>query len=190
MPGNAGEHVRGDDQHRNLKALQFTPPVVKSGTAWAACSLANFFPPMPSTRTTKIRPLCILIVEDHAETLNTLRRLLERDGHEVRTAATFRDALLTADEWAFDALLSDIALADGDGWDLLQRLRERRDFAAVAMSGYGSEPERQRSVEAGFSCHIVKPFDPAVLREELRKIGEAVSERRERKRKTRVPKAG
>jgi two-component system NtrC family sensor kinase len=121
--------------------------------------------------------LCILVVEDHAETLNTLRRLLERDGHEVRTAATMHDALLVADDWFFDALLSDIALADGDGWELLQRLRASRNFHAMAMSGYGGEPERQRSVAAGFACHIQKPFDPTVLRRELQKAGEARAER-------------
>lgn len=112
----------------------------------------------------------MLVVEDHADTLFMLRRLLEGRGHEVRAAATVHEALECAKQWTFDALLSDIGLSDGDGWHLIEQLRAGREFRAIAMSGCSSRQDHRRSVEAGYECHLVKPFDPDLLHQQLDKI--------------------
>ncbi len=57
----------------------------------------------------------VLFVEDHEPTRETLTRLLQRRGYDVRAAPTIRDALRYADEADFDVLISDLGLPDGDG---------------------------------------------------------------------------
>ena len=70
----------------------------------------------------------------------------------------------------FDALLSDIALPDGNGLDLLRQLQARRPIKAVAMSGFGMEEDVRRSKEAGFIAHLTKPVDVSRLEKLLAEI--------------------
>jgi CheY-like chemotaxis protein len=58
---------------------------------------------------------------------------------------------------SYDVLLSDIGLADGNGWDLIREMGAWRPPFAIAMSGYGTAADRERSVEAGFRHHLIKP---------------------------------
>jgi len=106
------------------------------------------------------RPLRILIVEDHSDTLKSLRLYLEQSGHVVLPARTRQDALQTLRSTDCDVLLSDIALSDGTGWDLLAEIRQIRPIYAVAMSGFGMVEDTNRSKAAGFRHHLVKPIDP------------------------------
>jgi CheY-like chemotaxis protein len=69
-----------------------------------------------------------------------------------------------------DVLVSDISLPDGTGLDLLRDIRQTRDVKAIAVSGYGTEEDVQRSAEAGFSEHLVKPFDPERLVDMLERL--------------------
>ena len=64
-----------------------------------------------------------------------------------------------------DALISDIGLPDGDGWELLRRVHSHlpRPLYAIAMSGFGMNADHVRSREAGFRHHLLKPFKPAEL---------------------------
>jgi CheY-like chemotaxis protein len=105
--------------------------------------------------------LRILLVEDHADTAETLHRLLSRRGYEVRTAASVADAMRVADTFVFDVLVSDIGLPDGRGTELLGRLQRQidRPIRAVAMSGFGMEDDIERSRQAGFADHLTKPVD-------------------------------
>lgn len=65
-----------------------------------------------------------------------------------------------------DVLISDIGLPDGDGWELMRRLKKRPQYA-IAMSGLGMTGDRARSREAGFRHHLVKPTGPEQLAEIL-----------------------
>src|SRR5947209_16754439 len=69
------------------------------------------------------RKLSILVVEDHQDTLNLYRQLLESDGHSVSAVESFSGALALADRHRFDLLIADVTLPDGSGWALLERLR-------------------------------------------------------------------
>jgi signal transduction histidine kinase len=111
----------------------------------------------------------ILVVEDHADTAESLRLLLELDGHQVRTVGSIAEALKAAPEYDFDLLISDIGLPDGNGTDLLLQLRKilPRPIRAIAMTGFGTEHDVRRSTEAGFTEHLTKPVEYARLRETL-----------------------
>ena len=99
----------------------------------------------------------ILVVDDHRDTLRSMKLLLTRLGYQVLAAENMTDALRIADEEEFDILLSDIGLPDGSGLELVRRIRETRDVPALALSGFGMDEDLQRSRDAGFSDHLTKP---------------------------------
>jgi DNA-binding response OmpR family regulator len=121
--------------------------------------------------------LKVFLVEDHADTLATLRRFLERQGCEVQCAWGMEQALHDLPESGCDVLISDIGLPDGDGWELLRRANLATSVYAIAISGFGTLPDQMRSREAGYRHHLLKPFDPkdlaACLHEAAREKGEA-----------------
>lgn len=100
----------------------------------------------------------IFIVEDHRDTLKYLKMYLEALGHSVITAQTKSEALAAIPSAECDMFICDIRLPDGNGWDLLKDACFSRPVYAIAISGFGTKSDRQRSVEAGYRQHIVKPF--------------------------------
>ena len=100
---------------------------------------------------------CILVVDDHEDTLLSMKILLTRLGYEVLAAENMADALRIAAEKHFDILLSDIGLPDGSGLELVRRIRAIRDVPALALSGFGMDEDIERSRDAGFSDHLTKP---------------------------------
>jgi len=100
---------------------------------------------------------CILVVEDHGDTLRSMKLLLKRLGYEVLAAENMTEALRIAEHQHFDILLSDIGLPDGSGLELLRRIRSIREVPALALSGFGMEEDIERSLDAGFSEHLTKP---------------------------------
>jgi two-component system CheB/CheR fusion protein len=108
--------------------------------------------------TPQTRALRILLVDDHQDTCTALERLLVRRGHLVATAQTKRAALETAARNQFDLLISDIALPDGTGMELMTYLRAMKSIRGIAISGFGMNGDIERSLNAGFSEHLVKPI--------------------------------
>ncbi len=104
------------------------------------------------------QPRHILLVEDHEPTRQVLERLLKRVGHRVTAAGSVAEAVLAAEESAADVLISDLGLPDGSGLDVMRELKARDlMLPGIALSGYGMEDDQQRTSEAGFACHLVKP---------------------------------
>jgi CheY-like chemotaxis protein len=99
----------------------------------------------------------ILVVDDHRDTLRSMKLLLTRLGYHVLAAENMTEALRIAAEEEFDILLSDIGLPDGSGLELIKRIRETRNVPALALSGFGMDEDLQRSRDAGFSDHLTKP---------------------------------
>ena len=114
---------------------------------------------MAASTESKHRALRIFVVEDNEDTRDMLSQLLVVMGHEVRGAATMHEALSKLPEADPDVIISDIGLPDGDGYDLLRLMRVDHPVYAIAMSGYGTAADRERSAAVGFRHHLVKPMD-------------------------------
>jgi CheY-like chemotaxis protein len=104
------------------------------------------------------RVLRIFVVENHRDTLKSLTMYLESFGHSVQSARTMQAALAALPKADCDILISDLGLPDGDGWELLRKVKFPRPVYAIAISGYGTEADQEKSRAAGFRHHIVKPF--------------------------------
>jgi PAS domain S-box-containing protein len=110
--------------------------------------------------------LDIMVVDDNLDAAYMLKILLEQSGHRVRTAHDAHGALEAIAREAPDVALVDIGLPGMDGNALARRLRSLPGGAAltlVAVTGYGQDADRERTREAGFDHHLVKPVDTAEL---------------------------
>lgn len=119
---------------------------------------------------TPVAPLPILIVEDNPDTADSFARVLNSCGHRCRIAHTGWHVLETALGFQPKVILLDIALPGITGYEIARELRQHpalKDVLLVAVSGYAQESDRQRSLDAGFDQHLVKPVDFEVLRELL-----------------------
>lgn len=118
----------------------------------------------------------VLIVDDDEDTAESLAMLLEANGHHVRMAHDGPAALDAALEYRPDVMLLDIGLPMLNGFEVAERLRKMPEIEStvlVAVTGYGQERDRQRTTEAGFDFHLVKPADF----NEVQKILSTVAER-------------
>ncbi len=113
------------------------------------------------------RPTTILLVEDNPDSLRALAMSLSLLGYQVRPANSLRTALAAAENEGYDLIVSDLELGDGTGLDLLRSLGPGRSVPAIALTGYGSEEDRQMCLKAGFEMHLTKPV-------ETRQLGEAI----------------
>jgi len=102
--------------------------------------------------------LKILLVDDHRDTCAALAKLLARRGHLVAVSHDVRSAMEAAVRNKFDLLISDIALPDGTGMDLMMQLRAIANVPGIAISGFGNNGDIERSLQAGFSEHLIKPI--------------------------------
>jgi signal transduction histidine kinase/CheY-like chemotaxis protein len=102
--------------------------------------------------------LKILLVDDHHDTCAALEKLLARRGHLVAVSHDVQSAMDAAVRNKFDLLISDIALPDGTGMDLMNQLRAIANVPGIAISGFGNDGDIERSLQAGFSEHLIKPI--------------------------------
>ena len=112
----------------------------------------------------------VLVADDNYDNAESLALLLRMSGHCVEVARDGLEALAVAERFRPDAVLLDIGMPELDGRGCCRRLREQpwgRDMLIVALTGWGRDEDRQRSSEAGFDLHLVKPVDVAALRELL-----------------------
>ena len=120
----------------------------------------------------------VFLVDDNVDAANSLALLLRVWGHEVRVVHSAAQALAAAGEFRPDVALLDIGMPEMNGYEIARLLHARDDLkgtAFVALTGYGQEGDRQRSVEEGFRAHLVKPVDPDVLRELLTTLQDGAS---------------
>jgi CheY-like chemotaxis protein len=101
----------------------------------------------------------ILLVDDHADTCEALKRLLTAHGHIVAVRHDMCSALEAAQNDQFDLLISDVGLPDASGMELMTRLRGNSSIRGIAISGFGTMADREKSFAAGFSEHLVKPIN-------------------------------
>ncbi len=115
-------------------------------------------------------PLRVLVVDDCPDTRDSLRMLLELWGHEVAEAEDGADALESALIFLPDVVLLDIGLPDLDGYQVGRQLRclpGLENAVLIAATGFGQPRDVARCHEAGFSFHLLKPFDLERLKQLL-----------------------
>jgi CheY-like chemotaxis protein len=111
----------------------------------------------------------VLIVDDNVDAATTLHLLLRSLGHETAVAHNGMEALKVAAEFHPEIVLLDIGMPGIDGYEVARRLRSIKEhLKIVAVTGWGQEADRQRSREAGFDLHLVKPVEPEDLARALR----------------------
>ncbi len=120
-------------------------------------------PPSPPEKAEPTGPcLRVLVVDDNVDTVTTLAMLVQESGHDVRTAYDGSAVLEAALDYRPNVVLLDIGLPGLNGFEVAKLLRRQpalQHTVLVAMTGYGRESDRQRSREAGFDHHLVKPGD-------------------------------
>jgi len=115
----------------------------------------------------------VLVVDDNVDAAASLAMLLRLQGNDVHVVHDGPHALEAATALRPQVVLLDIGLPGMDGLEVARQLRqlpECQDVLLVAVTGYGQDEDRQRSHEAGFDCHLVKPVNPGDLQELLAKL--------------------
>jgi PAS domain S-box-containing protein len=107
--------------------------------------------------------LTILLVEDHVDTAEVMAQLIHSLGHEVSVVGRVAEALAATQRASFDLIVSDVGLPDGTGLDFIKVFREHSDVPAVALTGFGTDEDVRRCIDAGFTSHLTKPVNFAQL---------------------------
>jgi CheY-like chemotaxis protein len=127
--------------------------------------------PLPITGSTAGEPLgiggCrILVVDDNLDSASSLATLMELSGNTTQTAHAGLEAVKAAAEFRPHLVLLDLGLPKLNGYEVARRIREQpwgKEMLIVALTGWGQKEDRERSAEAGFDVHLVKPVDYAAL---------------------------
>jgi len=104
----------------------------------------------------------VLVIDDNQDSTTSMAMLLKLVGHEVSVAQDGGTGLREAERFLPQVVLLDIGLPDINGYEVARRLRQHPSLQSatlIAMTGYGQPEDRQRSSEAGFHHHLVKPVD-------------------------------
>jgi CheY-like chemotaxis protein/anti-sigma regulatory factor (Ser/Thr protein kinase) len=108
----------------------------------------------------------VLVVDDQPDSSESLALLLRLRGHEVRTASDGSSALEEFARYRPEVVFLDLGLPGMSGYEVARRLRtmpEARDVRLVALTGYGTEADREKTRAAGFDVHLAKPVDPQAV---------------------------
>ncbi|MBS2011375.1 MAG: response regulator [Deltaproteobacteria bacterium] len=117
-------------------------------------------------------PRRVLLVDDNEDATELLAELLANAGHTTRVAFDGPSALALASTFLPEVILLDIGLPGMNGYEVAAELRRRPELQGaliVALTGWGSDADRQRSREAGFDVHLTKPVETRVIEALLRR---------------------
>ncbi len=108
----------------------------------------------------------VLVVDDNRDVADSLAQVLSLLGNEVRTANDGEAGIEAAEAFRPDVVLLDIGMPKLNGYDACRRIRAQawgRDIVLIAMTGWGQDEDKRRSLDAGFNAHLVKPVDNDLL---------------------------
>lgn len=124
-------------------------------------------PPQPAKKAEAPKTsLRVLIVDDNRDGADSLAMMLKVLGNETRTAYDGEDAVAAAAQFRPDVVLLDIGMPKLNGNEACRRIRElpwQRQPIIIAQTGWGQEGDRQRTQDAGFDHHLVKPVEISEL---------------------------
>ncbi|MGQ0640667.1 MAG: PAS domain-containing hybrid sensor histidine kinase/response regulator [Gemmatimonadaceae bacterium] len=117
----------------------------------------------------------VLVVDDDRDAADSLGTMLTFLGAEVFVTYGGVSALDITDEFKPNVALVDLGMPGLDGYELARRIREQygnQEIALIALSGWGSDEDKRRSLEAGFDYHLIKPPDVDALKALMASLGE------------------
>lgn len=112
----------------------------------------------------------ILIVDDDESTLRAMGRLLRSVGYVTALAHTSAEAKQICRDRSFDLVIADVVLGDGNGIEMLARLKRTLPAKAIIVSGDKEELHEHLGLRAGFSDYLVKPIHFEKLLEVVRRV--------------------
>ena len=155
------------------RRLNLTPAAIRQRFAVGICAFRNALRiapiaanPLDSARFPLVRldRVRILIVDDEPDARRVLARVLQKVGAFVTTAAGVSEAMALLPLANPEILLSDLAMPDEDGFDLIRLLRRggrtMGDLPAIAVTAFADRYTRRDALLAGFQMHVAKPVDP------------------------------
>ena len=112
--------------------------------------------------------LRVLVVDDDRETRELIKTILEEGGANVCAVPSVNKAVEALDHHGPDVLVSDIAMPERDGYELIRYVRSREEVSggsvpALALTAFARTEDRSRALLAGFQMHAAKPVEPAEL---------------------------
>lgn len=110
-----------------------------------------------------LREVSVLVIDDDQDARDLIATTLRHAGAIVSSAASVHEALERMRTTAPQAVVSDIAMPSGTGYDLIREIRRMPQLAkipAIALTAYGRVEDRERALAAGFNFHVTKPVDP------------------------------
>ena len=127
---------------------------------------------------TPVAPSCdapcrVLVVDDNADAALTMAQMLRMSGHEVETAEDGVQALEVASVFGPQIVLLDLGMPRLNGYETAKRIREApwgHNVSLIALTGWGQPKDRQRTLEAGFNAHLVKPVGNSELMEVISRV--------------------
>jgi len=121
----------------------------------------------PDMKPIRLDGLRVLMVDDEADARRLLEKVLSEAGGVVTAVGSAAEAMLAVAAANPQVLLSDIAMPDEDGYDLIRKLRKAgrsaKELPAVALTAFAHKDDRMRVLRAGFQVHVSKPIDPYEL---------------------------
>ena len=173
-----GGEVRADSEGPG-KGSTFTVslPALSEGDASALprATPALTVQPDARARSTSLRGSKVLVVDDELDSLEMLKELLTRAGADVRSASSAKAALPMVSSFRPDLIVSDLAMPEQDGYDLLGRIRALPPdrggrTPAIALTAHARLTDRLRVLSSGFAAYLAKPVEPDELIATARRV--------------------
>jgi len=112
----------------------------------------------------------VLVVEDEPRLLRSLSKALREEGYAVDTAEAGDVGLYNAEQYDYDAIVLDVMLPQLDGWQVLERLRKKKQTPVLMLTAMDTPKDRVRGLDTGADDYLVKPFDLSELLARLRAL--------------------
>ena len=112
----------------------------------------------------------VLVIEDEPRLLRSLAKALREEGYAIDTADAGDDGLYKAENNSYDAILLDVMLPKMDGWEILRRLRQKKQTPVLMLTARDQGRDRVRGLDTGADDYLVKPFDLDELLARLRAL--------------------
>lgn len=158
-------------------SIRMTLPVVDAIIDPLSTELQRIVSRDSSDHNHALRGVRVLIVEDDPSTCDLTARTLRDRDCEVVAVMSVERALKALKTFEPDVIVSDIAMPERDGYELLRQLRtqgsSRRRIPALALTALSSEEDRRRSFEAGYRMHLIKPVDSSALTDAVAELAGA-----------------